>query len=151
MKMIEEFKEFINKGNVIDLAVGVIMGAAFGRIVSSAVEDLIMPPIGKILGNLDFTNFYLPLSDKVAPGLSLKQAKELGPVLAYGNFLTMTLNFVIVSFFIFLVVKAVNRMKRREEAKPAPTAEVPADVKLLAEIRDLLKQRRPPEVHPERR
>ena len=138
--MIEEFKEFVNKGNVVDLAVGVIMGAAFGKIVSSLVEDVIMPPIGKVLGNLDFTNLYVPLSDKIPTGIALPKAKELGPVIAYGNFLTITINFIIVAFCIFMVVKGVNRMKRKEEAKPAPVAEVPADVKLLAEIRDLLQK-----------
>jgi large conductance mechanosensitive channel len=137
--MIQEFKEFVNKGNVIDLAVGVIMGAAFGKIVSSLVEDLIMPPIGKVLGNLDFSNLYLALSEKIPPGAALADAKKLGPVLAYGNFLTITLNFIIVAFCIFLVVKGVNRMKRTEACKPPPVAEVPADVKLLTEIRDLLK------------
>lgn len=140
MSMVQEFKEFINKGNVVDLAVGVIMGAAFGKIVGSAVEDIIMPPIGKVLGNLDFSNLYISLSDKITPGMALADAKKLGPVIAFGNFLTITINFVIVAFCIFLVVKAINRMKRKEEAKPAPVAEVPADVKLLTEIRDLLKQ-----------
>jgi large conductance mechanosensitive channel len=143
MKMVQEFKEFVNKGSVIDLAVGVIMGTAFGRIVSSAVEDLIMPPIGKLLGNLDFTNFYIPMSSLIPKGLALSEAKKLGPVFAYGNFLTVSLNFVIVSFFIFLVVKAVNRMKRREEAKPSPVAAVPEDLKVLREIRDLLQSRNP--------
>lgn len=139
MKMVEEFKEFINKGNVVDLAVGVIMGAAFGKIVSSLVEDVIMPPIGKVLGNLDFSNLYIALSDKITPGMALGEAKKLGPVIAYGSFLTITINFIIVAFCIFMVVKGVNKMKRREEAKPAPAAEVPPDVKLLGEIRDLLK------------
>jgi len=140
MKMIEEFKEFINKGNVVDLAVGVIMGAAFGKIVSSLVEDVIMPPIGKVLGNLDFTNLYVPLSDKITAGIALSEAKKLGPVIAYGSFLTIAINFIIVAFCIFMVVKGVNKMKRKEEAKPALAAEVPADVKLLAEIRDLLQK-----------
>ena len=116
--MWKEFKEFAIKGNAIDLAVGVIIGAAFGKIVASIVEDLIMPPIGKIVGNLDFSNMYLPLSEKVATGLSLAEAKKAGPVLAYGNFLSITINFIIVAFCIFLVVKAINRMKRS-----APTAE----------------------------
>jgi large conductance mechanosensitive channel len=116
--MWKEFKEFAVKGNAIDLAVGVIIGAAFGKIVTSIVEDLIMPPLGKIVGNLDFTNMYLPLTDKVPTGLSLADAKKAGPVLAYGNFLTVTLNFIIVAFCIFLVVKALNKMKR-----PAPEAE----------------------------
>ena len=117
--MWKEFKEFAVKGNAIDLAVGVIIGAAFGKIVTSIVEDLIMPLVGKIVGNLDFTNLYIPLSDKVPPGMSLADVKKAGfPVFAYGNFLTITLNFIIVAFCIFLVVKALNNMKR-----PAPDAE----------------------------
>lgn len=148
MKMVQEFKEFINKGNVIDLAVGVIMGAAFGKIVSSVVEDVIMPPIGKILGNLDFSNLYFSLSEKITPGLALADAKKLGPVIAYGNFITITINFIIVAFCIFMVVKGINRMKRKEEEKPAPVAEVPADVKLLTEIRDLLKSQSGPKTGP---
>ncbi len=139
MSIVQEFKEFINKGNVVDLAVGVIIGAAFGKVVTSVVEDVVMPPIGKILGNLDFSNLYLPLSDKVTPGLGLADAKKLGPVLAYGNFITVLINFLIIGFCIFLIVKALNKMKRREEAKPAKVAEVPADVVLLTEIRDLLR------------
>ena len=109
--MLKEFKEFAVKGNAIDLAVGVIIGAAFGKIITSIVEDLLMPPIGRAAGNLDFSNMYVPLSDKIAPGLSLADAKKLGPVFAYGNFLTVTINFLIVA------VKAINRMK-----KPSPTA-----------------------------
>ena len=139
MSMAKEFKEFINKGNVVDLAVGVIIGAAFGKVVTSIVEDVVMPPIGKILGNLDFSNLYLPLSDKVTPGLGLADAKKLGPVLAYGNFITVVINFVIIGFCIFTIVKALNKMKRNEEAKPVKIAEVPADVVLLTEIRDLLR------------
>jgi len=115
--MWKEFKEFAVKGNAIDLAVGVIIGAAFGKIVSSIVEDLLMPPIGRMVGNLDFSNLYVPLSDKVTPGLSLMDAKKLGPVFAYGNFITIAINFAIDAFCIFLVVKGINRMK-----KPSPTA-----------------------------
>jgi large conductance mechanosensitive channel len=115
--MWKEFKEFAVKGNAIDLAVGVIIGAAFGRIVTSIVEDLLMPPIGKVLGNLDFSNMYVPLSDKVAHGLSLADAKKAGPVFAYGNFITITINFAIVALCVFLLVKAINKMK-----KPAPNA-----------------------------
>ena len=115
--MWKEFKEFAVKGNAIDLAVGVIIGAAFGKIVSSIVEDLIMPPIGRVLGNLDFSNMYVPLSDKVTPGLSLADARKLGPVFAYGNFITITINFAIIAFCIFLLVKMINKMK-----KPSPTA-----------------------------
>ncbi len=139
MSIVNEFKEFINKGNVVDLAVGVIIGAAFGKVVSSVVEDIVMPPIGRVLGNFDFSNLYLPLNDKVAPGLALAEAKKLGPVLAYGNFITVVINFLIIGFCIFLIVKALNKMKRREESKPAKVAEVPADVMLLTEIRDLLR------------
>ena len=115
--MWKEFKEFAVKGNAIDLAVGVIIGAAFGKIVTSIVEDLLMPPVGRVVGNLDFSNLYVPLSDKVTPGLSLAEAKKLGPVFAYGNFITTSINFVIVAFCIFLMVKAINKMKR-----PSPNA-----------------------------
>lgn len=117
--MWKEFQEFAVKGNAIDLAVGVIIGAAFGKIVTSMVEDLLMPPLGKLLGNLNFADYYVALSDKVTPGMSLADAKKAGlPVLAYGNFITILINFVIVAFCIFLAIKAINKMKR-----PAPTAE----------------------------
>ncbi len=139
--MVKEFKEFALKGNVVDLAVGVIIGGAFGKIVNSVIEDLIMPVIGKLIGNVDFSNLYFPLSDKITPGLSLADAKKLGPAFAYGSFLTIAINFAILAFCIFMLVKAMNRMKKKEEAKPAPVAEVPADVKLLTEIRDLLGNR----------
>ncbi|PYK29255.1 MAG: large conductance mechanosensitive channel protein MscL [Verrucomicrobia bacterium] len=116
--MWKEFKEFAVKGNVVDLAVGVIIGAAFGKIVSSVVEDLLMPPVGRMLGNLDFSNLYLPLSDKIRPGLALADAKKLGPVFAYGNFITVTINFAIVAFCIFLLVKGINRMKQPKNGPP---------------------------------
>ena len=115
--MLKEFREFAMKGNVVDLAVGVIIGAAFGKIVTSIVEDLLMPPIGRAVGNLDFSNLYVPLSDKVTQGLSLAEAKKLGPVFAYGNFISILINFVIIAFCIFLMVKMINKMK-----KPSPTA-----------------------------
>ena len=116
--MWKEFKEFAVKGNAIDLAVGVIIGAAFGKIVTSVVEDLLMPPLGKIIGNLDFSNLYVPLSDKIAPGMSLADIRKAGlPVFAYGNFITIAINFLIVAVCIFLVVKAMNKMKT-----PSPTA-----------------------------
>src|SRR6266478_5677293 len=105
--MWKEFKEFAVKGNAIDLAVGVIIGAAFGKIVTSIVEDLLMPPLGRVIGNLDFSNLYLPLSDKITPGMSLVDARKVGPVFAYGNFISITINFIIVAFCIFLVVKAI--------------------------------------------
>jgi large conductance mechanosensitive channel len=141
--MLKEFKEFALRGNVMDLAVGVIIGAAFGTIVNSVVNDLIMPLVG-IVFKADFSNLYIPLSEKVSaavnadPNLPLAKAKELGPVFAWGNFLTVVINFVILAFIIFLLVKGMNSMKKKEEAKPA---EAPADVKLLTEIRDLLKAR----------
>ena len=142
MRILREFRDFINRGNVVDLAIGVVIGTAFGKIVTSLVEDIIMPPAARILGGLDFTNLYLSLSQKVPPGLSLVEARKLGPVLAWGNFTTIILNFLVVAFCIFVVVKAVNAMKRREDAKPAEPAKDPKDVQLLQEIRDLLKETR---------
>ena len=139
--MLKEFKEFVLRGNVMDLAVGVIIGAAFGTIVNSVVNDLIMPLVG-IVFKADFSNLYIPLSEKVSaaveadPNLPLAKARELGPVFAWGNFLTVVINFLILAFIIFLLVKGMNSLKKKEEAKPA---EAPADVKLLTEIRDLLR------------
>ena len=122
--MLKEFKEFAMKGNVVDLAVAVIIGAAFGRIVTSLVEDIIMPVIGKLTGGLDFSNLYLPLSDKVPAGLSLVEARKHGAVLAWGNFVTIVINFLIIAFCIFLVVKALNSMKK--PASDATTKDCPA-------------------------
>ncbi|UPT65732.1 MAG: large conductance mechanosensitive channel protein MscL [Sphingobacteriales bacterium JAD_PAG50586_3] len=146
MGMMKEFKEFAMKGNVVDLAVGVIIGAAFGKIVDSVVKDLIMPVVG-ILFHADFTNLYIPLNSKVSdalsanPDLALDKARELGPVLAWGNFITIVLNFIILAFVIFLMVKAINKMKKKEEdAAPAPAPEPTNEEKLLGEIRDLLKK-----------
>jgi large conductance mechanosensitive channel len=136
--MLKEFKEFALRGNVMDLAVGVIIGGAFGTIVNSIVNDLIMPLIG-IAFQADFSNLYVPLSDKVASGLPLAEAKKLGPVFAWGNFVTVVLNFAILAFIIFLMVKGMNSLKKKEEKSPTPV-EPPADVKLLTEIRDLLKK-----------
>jgi large conductance mechanosensitive channel len=124
--MWKEFKEFAVKGNAIDLAVGVIIGAAFGKIVSSVVEDLLMPPIGRIAGNLDFSNLYVALSDKITPGLSLADAKKLGPVFAYGNFISIAINFVIVAFCVFLLVKGINKMKKPSPGAPAVVKDCPA-------------------------
>jgi large conductance mechanosensitive channel len=153
MGMLKEFKQFAMRGNVVDLAVGVIIGAAFGKIVTSVVEDILMPPVGRVVGNLDFTNLYVPLSQKITQvqtaavatnanfTLPLVEAKKLGPVFAYGNFLTVTLNFVIVAFCIFLVIKAMNQLMKKEEAKPAPPPGPTPDQKLLTEIRDILKSK----------
>ena len=139
--MLEEFKKFAMKGNVVDLAVGVIIGAAFGAIVTSLVNDLIMPIIGAVTGGLDFSNYYTALSSKVQSGLAYADAKKQGAVLGWGQFLTVTLNFLIVAWVLFMVIRALIRLKS-EEPKPAPApAEPPADVKLLTEIRDLLKSK----------
>jgi large conductance mechanosensitive channel len=140
MGMMQEFKEFAVKGNVIDLAVGVIIGGAFGKIVGSLVDDVIMPIVGAIFGNLDFSNLYIAMG-KVPEGTAptLAALKEAGvPTLAYGNFITVAINFIILAFIIFLMVKQVNRLKR--EAPPAPPAAPPEDVVLLREIRDSLRK-----------
>jgi large conductance mechanosensitive channel len=137
--MIKEFQEFIAKGNVMDLAVGVIIGGAFGLIVSSLVDDIIMPIVGAIFGGFDFSNYFLPLSSEVTAN-TLAAAREQGAVFAYGNFLTVIINFMILAWIIFLMVKGVNTMRRRLEKEKAaePAAPPPEDVKLLTEIRDLL-------------
>jgi large conductance mechanosensitive channel len=138
--MLDEFKKFALRGNVVDLAVGVIIGAAFGAIVTSLVGDLIMPVIGAITGGLDFSNHYLSLSSKVTAD-TLVEAKKQGAVLAYGSFLTTTLNFVIIAFVLFLVIRAMTRMIKKEADKPAPPTPPTKEQELLAEIRDLLKAR----------
>ncbi|WP_283842857.1 large conductance mechanosensitive channel protein MscL [Bradyrhizobium sp. BR 10261] len=138
-KMLTEFREFAMKGNVVDLAVGVIIGAAFGAIVTSLVGDIIMPVIGAATGGLDFSNYYVPLS-KAVTATNLADAKKQGAVLAYGNFLTLTINFIIIAFVLFLVIRAMNTLKRKEEAKPAEPPKPSAEVVLLTEIRDLLKK-----------
>ncbi|ADY63462.1 MULTISPECIES: large conductance mechanosensitive channel protein MscL [Rhizobium/Agrobacterium group] len=142
--MLNEFKTFIARGNVMDLAVGVIIGAAFSKIVDSVVNDLIMPIVGAIFGGFDFSNYFLPLSSSVTAS-SLAAARDQGAVFAYGNFLTVLINFLILAWIIFLMVKGVNKLrasvdrkKIEEKSEPAPP---PEDVKLLTEIRDLLKTR----------
>ena len=140
MSFVSEFKEFATKGNVMDLAVGVIIGGAFGKIVDSLVGDIIMPVVGKIFGGLDFSSYYLPLAGQ-AMGLPLAEAKKAGAVFAYGNFLTVALNFVILAFIIFQIVKQMNRLKRdAPPPPPAPPAPTPEDVLLLREIRDALSR-----------
>ena len=141
MGMMQEFKAFALKGNVIDLAVGVIIGAAFGKIVDSLVQDIIMPLAGRIFGGLDFSNYYLALNNQPAT-LTLVEAKKLGAVFAYGNFITIMLNFVILAFIIFQMVRIFNRARKNEPVAapaPAPTAE---DILLLREIRDALNKNR---------
>lgn len=136
--MLKEFKEFAFKGNVLDLAIGVIIAGAFGLIIKSLVDDVIMPIVGAITGGVDFSNLFAPLADGVTAS-SLEAAREQGAVLAYGSFITAIVNFLIVAFILFLVVRAANSMKKKEE-EAAPAAP-PADVALLTEIRDLLKKR----------
>ncbi|HEU4775234.1 MAG TPA: large conductance mechanosensitive channel protein MscL [Telluria sp.] len=138
MSMMSEFREFAMKGNVVDLAVGVIIGGAFGKIVDSLVADVIMPPIGRLFGGLDFASYYIPLNGQ-ATGLALAEAKKLGAVLAYGNFFTVLLNFIILAFVIFQMIRLMNRLKRSEPAPAAPAA-TPEDIVLLREIRDSLRK-----------
>jgi large conductance mechanosensitive channel len=139
--MLKEFREFAMRGNVVDLAVGVIIGAAFGKIVDSLVKDIIMPPIGLVLGKVDFSNLFLVLREGPVPGpyLSVDAAQKAGAVtLNYGVFINVMITFIIVAWAVFLLIKAMNRLKRNEPAPPAPSD--PEDVKLLREIRDLLKK-----------
>jgi large conductance mechanosensitive channel len=135
--MWEEFKKFAMRGNVIDLAVGVIIGAAFGAIVTSLVSDIIMPIVGAVTGGLDFSNYYTPLSAKVDANAPYADAKKQGAALGWGQFLTAAINFLIIAWVLFIAIKGINKLKREEPATPAePTAEV----KLLTEIRDLLRK-----------
>ena len=140
MGFASEFREFALKGNVMDLAIGVIIGAAFSKIVDSVVNDLIMPLIG-IFFSADFSNLYIPLSADVPKGLTLEKAREAGPVFAWGNFLSVVINFIILAFVVFLLVKAINRMRRRKEVPvTAKPPEYTLQEKLLMEIRDGLKR-----------
>ena len=138
MSFTSEFKEFAVKGNVMDLAVGVIIGAAFGKIVDSVVNDLIMPLVGRVVGGLDFSNYFIPLAGQTAT--TLAEAKKAGAVFAYGNFLTVALNFVILALIIFMMVKQINKLKKETPPAVAPPAPTPEDVVLLREIRDSLKR-----------
>ena len=142
--MLNEFKEFIARGNVMDLAVGVIIGAAFNKIVESVVNDLVMPIVGALTGGgFDFSNYFLPLSANVT-ATSLAAAREQGAVFAYGNFITVLINFLILAWIIFLMVKAVNKLRlsveKQKVEEPAAPVAPPADIQLLTEIRDLLKK-----------
>jgi large conductance mechanosensitive channel len=136
--MLKEFRDFAMKGNVVDLAVGIIIGAAFSAIVTSLVGDIIMPIIGSI-GGLDFSNYFIGLSKNVT-ATNLVDAKKQGAVLAYGSFLTLTLNFIIVAFVLFMVIRAMNTLKKKDEAAPAAPPKPTPEVTLLTEIRDLLKK-----------
>ena len=137
--MLEEFKKFAMRGNVVDLAVGVIIGAAFGKIVESMVGDIFMPIVGAVTGGLDFSNYFTGMS-KAVTATNLADAKKQCAVLAWGSFLTLTLNFIIIAFVLFMVIRAMNTLKRNDEAAPAAPAKPTAEVQLLTEIRDLLKK-----------
>jgi len=141
MSMLQEFREFAVKGNVIDLAVGVIIGAAFGKIVDSLVADVIMPMVGSIFGSLDFSNLFFVLGKNPSNLVALADLKKAGiPVMAYGSFITVAVNFLILAFIIFMLVKQINGLKREEPAAPAAPPATPEDVVLLREIRDSLKK-----------
>jgi len=134
--MLKEFREFALKGNMVDLAIGVIIGAAFGGLVQSIVNDLLMPIVGLVTGGIDFTQMYWQLSG--APAANLDDARKAGATIAYGHFITLAINFLIVAWVLFMVVKAMNRLKRRQVEAPAEAPTPPQDVVLLTEIRDLL-------------
>ena len=138
--MLNEFKNFAMRGNVVDMAVGIIIGAAFGKIVSSFVNDVIMPPIGLMMGNVDFSNLFINLGDGAFA--TLAAAEEAGaPIIKYGIFINTVLDFVIVAFAIFMVIRGMNKLKKEEEEAPAAPPEPSAEEKLLTEIRDALQQR----------
>src|SRR5437660_8494972 len=137
--MLEEFKKFALRGNVVDLAIGVIIGAAFGAIVNSLVADVLMPIIGAVTGGLDFSNYFIRLSSRVTAD-SLAEAKKQGAVLAWGSFITLVINFLIIAFVLFLAIKGLSRLQKQEAAKPAEPPKPSAEVELLTEIRDLLKK-----------
>ena len=141
--MLQEFKKFAMRGNVVDLAIGVIIGAAFGKIVDSLVNDVIMPIIGRIFGGLDFTNYFVGLTAASSAAPTYDAAKKAGATLGYGTFITYTVNFIIIAWVMFMVVRGMNRLIKREEAAPPPPAPPSKEVVLLTEIRDLLKATRP--------
>lgn len=137
--MLDDFKNFALKGNVVDLAVGVIIGAAFGKIVDSLVTDVIMPIIGALTGGLDFSNYYAPLSKAIHSEMTYDEAKKVGAVIGYGQFITVTVNFIIIAFVLFLVIKQFEKLKKPAAAAPPPPP--PATEVLLGEIRDILRNR----------
>lgn len=140
MGFVKEFKEFAVKGNVIDLAVGVIIGGAFGKIVDSVINDLVMPLIASVIGSPDFSNAYLPLKKDIPYGLPIAEAKALGPVFAYGSFITVAINFALLALAIFMMVKAINKLKRETPPPAVTQQELSSTDKLLVEIRDSLQQ-----------
>ncbi len=137
--MLQEFKKFALRGNVVDLAIGVIIGAAFGKIVDSLVNDVIMPVIGRIFGGLDFTNYFVGLTPASSQASTYDAAKKAGATLGYGTFITVTVNFIIIAWVMFLVVRGMNRLLKKEEEAPPPPAAPTKQEELLTEIRDLLK------------
>ena len=137
--MLKEFREFALRGNMVDLAIGIIIGAAFSGLVNSIVNDIIMPIIGRVTGGIDFTNKYVQLAGDPQP--TLDAARKAGATIAYGNFLTLLINFIIIAWILFMIVKGMNTMKRQQKADPTPAA-TPEDVALLREIRDLLVARK---------
>ena len=139
--MLQEFKKFAMRGNVVDLAIGVIIGAAFGKIVGSLVDDIIMPAIGRVFGGLDFTNYFIGLTPAASQAPTYDAAKKAGATLGYGSFITVTVNFIIIAWVMFMVVKLMNRVIREEERAAPPPAPPTKDQELLTEIRDLLKAR----------
>ena len=139
--MLQEFKKFAMRGNVIDLAIGVIIGVAFGKIIDSLVNDIIMPVIGRLTGGLDFTNYFIGLTPEASKAPTYDAAKKAGAALGYGNFITVTVNFLIIAFVLFLVIKVINRMFQEQQATPPPPAPPTKQEQLLEEIRDLLKAR----------
>lgn len=139
--MLQEFKKFALRGNVVDLAVGVIIGVAFGKIVDSLVNDVIMPVIGRLFGGLDFTNYFIGLTMAASQAPTYDAAKKAGATIGYGTFITVTVNFIIIAWVLFLVIKGMNRVMKAEEASPPPPAPPTKEQELLAEIRDLLKAR----------
>ncbi|OFW99330.1 MAG: large-conductance mechanosensitive channel protein [Alphaproteobacteria bacterium RIFCSPHIGHO2_12_FULL_66_14] len=139
--MLQEFKKFALRGNVVDLAIGVIIGVAFGKIVDSLVNDIIMPLIGRIFGGLDFTNYFVGLTEASSQAATYDAAKKAGATLGYGTFLTVTVNFLLIAWVLFLIIKAINRVSKEEAAAPAAPPPPSREEVLLAEIRDLLKAR----------
>lgn len=139
--MLQEFKKFAMRGNVVDLAIGVIIGAAFSKIIDSLVSDVIMPIIGRVAGGLDFTNYFIGLTDAASKATTYDAAKKAGATLGYGTFLTVTVNFLIIAWVLFLIIKAINRVSREEAAAPAVPPPPSREEVLLTEIRDLLKAR----------
>ena len=142
--MLKEFRDFALRGSVVDLAIGVIIGAAFGKIIDSMVNDIMMPIIGRIFGGLDFTNYFVGLTSAASQAATYDAAKKAGATLGYGQFITVTVNFVIIAWILFLVIKGMNRLLAQEQAEPPPPAPPTKEQELLAEIRDLLKTRATP-------